>query len=121
MAQYIFYSKSTCITCQKAKAFLQQHQINFDEMDIIKNPPPRKLLEAAVDAGNVKASLNSRSAMYKRKKLGEKTPDQKTAIDLMLQDPNLIRRPLIVKNGVKNNRQIFLGLDSEALEKFLKS
>jgi len=112
-----FYSKNTCVTCKKAKAFLAQNKADFEEIDIVKNPPPKKLLEAVVDGGNVKASLNSRSSIYKSKKLGEKTPDKKTAIELMLKDPNLIKRPVIV--NAKGKAQ--LGFEPSALKAFLKS
>lgn len=116
MAKYTVYSKSTCITCKKAKAFLEKSKTDFEEVDIVKNPPPKKLLEAAIDPNNVKASLNTRSAIYKAKNLGAKTPDKKAAIELMLKDGNLIKRPLIVDAKGKT----YLGFEPESLKKFLK-
>lgn len=91
-----FYGKKTCITCQKAKAFLERHQIAFDELAIETQPPSKADLAKMVSETDVKASLNSRSAIYKAQNLGKYMPDKSTAIDLMLQDPNLIKRPLIV-------------------------
>jgi arsenate reductase len=111
-----FYGKKTCITCQKAKVFLDENQVSFEEIPIETNPPAREVLETLVDAKNIKASLNTRSAIYKEKNLGNATPDKKTIIDLMLKDPNLIKRPVIVDS----NGKLYQGFDEESLKKFLK-
>ena len=92
----IFYDKKTCGTCKKAQAYLNEHKVAFEVVDIIKNPPTREVLEKFIDGGNVKAHLNSRSAIYRDLKLGQDIPDKGRAIELMLQDPNLIKRPFIV-------------------------
>ena len=95
-----FFDKSTCGTCKKAKGYLNEKQVDFEIVDIIKDPPSREMLEKFIDADNVKPYLNSRSAIYREKKLGQNLPDKKTAIELMLQDPNLIKRPFIVRGDV---------------------
>lgn len=95
----VFFDKKTCGTCKKAQIYLKEHQVEFEIIDIIGNPPDRKLLEKFIDAENVKPYLNSRSAIYRNLKLGQNIPDKKLAIDLMLQDPNLIKRPLIVRGA----------------------
>jgi arsenate reductase (glutaredoxin) len=111
-----FYGKKTCITCQKAKAFLEAHKVSFEEFPIETQPPSKEILEQLIDDSNVKASLNTRSAIYKEKNLGKDVPDKKTAIVLMLKDPNLIKRPVIVdKNG-----KLYQGFEEESLKKFLK-
>lgn len=111
-----FYGKKSCTTCQKAKAFLEEQSIDFEEIPIETKPPSRKVLEQAVDPANVKASLNSRSAIYKEKNLSKNLPDAKTAITLMLEDPNLIKRPLIVKD----DGSLYQGFDVDTLAEFLE-
>ncbi len=93
-----FFDKKTCGTCKKAQAYLNENKVEFEIVDIIKNPPDRKLLERFIDGDNVKPYLNSRSAIYRELKLGQNLPDKAKAIELMLQDPNLIKRPFIVKD-----------------------
>lgn len=95
-----FFDKKTCGTCKKAKAYLDEKNVDFEVVDIINEPPTREMLEKFIDADNVKPFLNSRSAIYREMKLGQNLPDKKKAIELMLKDPNLIKRPFIVKGEV---------------------
>jgi len=95
----IFFDKKTCGTCKKAQAYLNEKDVDFEVVDILKQPPERDLLEQFIDAENVKPFLNSRSAIYRDKKLGQNLPDKATAIALMLEDPNLIKRPFIVRGA----------------------
>lgn len=111
-----FYGKKSCITCKKAKAFLDDQRVTVEEFAIETQPPSRKVLEKLVDPANVKASLNARSTLYKEKNLGKNVPDAKTAIDLMLQDPNLIKRPVILAE----DGTLYQGFDEESLKAFLK-
>jgi Spx/MgsR family transcriptional regulator len=110
-----FYGKKTCITCQKAKAFLEEHQVAFEEFPIETQPPSKAELEKLVNETDVQASLNSRSTIYRAQNLGKNVPDKQTAIALMLQDPNLIKRPVLIND----QGQIAQGFDAERLKAFL--
>lgn len=89
--------KKTCGTCKKAQVYLNESKVAFEKVDIINSPPSRELLEKFIDANDVKPALNSRSTIYRDLKLGQNLPDKAKAIELMLQDPNLIKRPFVVK------------------------
>ena len=97
MEQVTVYQKSTCGTCKKATAYLDGKNVVYTSCDILTAPPTRELLEKHIDAANVPSFLNSRSALYRDRGMKNNPPDKKTAIDLMLQDPNLIKRPVIIK------------------------
>jgi arsenate reductase-like glutaredoxin family protein len=43
--------------------------------------------------------LNTKSELYKRKKMKEEPPSRREAINLMAKEPSLIRRPIIVAGG----------------------
>ena len=43
--------------------------------------------------------LNSRSPAYKARNLGARKLTKSEAIAMMLEDPNLIRRPLVLAKG----------------------
>ncbi len=95
----VFFDKKTCGTCKKAQAYLKDHEVDFEIIDIISTPPTREQLEQFIDADNVKPYLNSRSTIYRELKLGQNLPDKARAIELMLQDSNLIKRPFIVRGN----------------------
>lgn len=111
-----FYGKKTCVTCQKAKAFLSAKGVSFQEFAIETQPPSKAVLTQLIDQNNVKASLNSRSSIYKEKNLGKNVPDKEKAIQWMLQDPNLIKRPVFITS----NGELYQGFDEKSLEEFLK-
>ncbi len=116
MSKLKFYGKKSCITCQKAKTFLEAKKVGFEEFAIETQPPSKEILEKLVDPDNVKASLNARSTIFKEKNLGKNTPDKKTAITLMLKDPNLIKRPVIISAS----GALYQGFEEEGLTAFLK-
>ena len=81
--------------------------------DLAKDPPSRELLEQLVDESRLDDFLNKRSPAYKERNLGERKLTKKQAIDLMMEDPNLIRRPIVL-SGPK--RAIF-GFDAEGYDR----
>ena len=81
--------------------------------DLAKERPPRELLERLVDEAHLDDFLNKRSPAYKQRNLGARKLTRKQAIDLMMEDPNLIRRPVVVRNS----REAIFGFDAEAYDK----
>ncbi|MCB2155078.1 hypothetical protein KQI84_09335 [bacterium] len=110
MAKVTFYYKPRCQTCRKVQKLLESLGHSLDMRDLDEYPPPRSLLETHIDAKNVKAFLNTRSAPYRDHGLKDDPPTKKGAIELMMRDPTLIKRPITVKG----KRAVF-GYDEEAL------
>ncbi|MCL5268709.1 MAG: Spx/MgsR family RNA polymerase-binding regulatory protein [Bacteroidetes bacterium] len=96
MKKIVVYQKATCGTCRKEKDYLSKVKISFDEIDIVKNPPTREFLEKNMDEGNLEAYINKHSKPYRELNLAKKKPTKSELIDLMLKDPNLIKRPILV-------------------------
>jgi arsenate reductase (glutaredoxin) len=76
------------------------------EIDINKEPPSREFLEKHIDAYRFLDFVSTRSPVWKERPLPK---SKKEAIDLMMENPNLIRRPIMVK-GTK----VIFGFDKEA-------
>lgn len=64
--------------------------------DLAKVRPPRELLERLIDAERLADFVNTRSPAYKARQLDVATMTKAEAIDLMMEEPNLIRRPLLL-------------------------
>lgn len=65
--------------------------------NLAKEPPSPELLSRLIDDYGLEAVLSTRSPAYKARNLGARTLSKAEAIALMLEDPNLIRRPLVLK------------------------
>ena len=82
--------------------------IGLDERDINKTPPGRAFLERHVDKDRFLEFVSTRSPVFKTRRL----PRTKTeAIALMLEQPNLIRRPVLVRG-----RKVVFGFDKRAYD-----
>ena len=64
--------------------------------DLAKERPSRELLEHLIDASRLADFVNTRSPAYKERGLDVTTMTKEHAIGLMLEEPNLIRRPLLL-------------------------
>ncbi len=84
-------------------------------IDIISSPPLEEVLAMIIDRYGVKGSMNPRSAIYKEKGLGKDPPSKGEAIELMLKDPNLIKRPVIKKGD-----RVLIGFEEGAMADLLK-
>jgi Spx/MgsR family transcriptional regulator len=81
--------------------------------DLAKDPLSRELLERLIDESRLDDFLNKRSPAYKARGLGARKLTKKQAIDLMLEDPNLIRRPIVVRDP----KHAVFGYDADAYDK----
>jgi Spx/MgsR family transcriptional regulator len=81
--------------------------------DLAKEPPSRDLLERLIDESHLDDFINKRSPAYKARNLGARKLTKKQAIDLMMEDPNLIRRPIVLGSS----RRAVFGFDAEAYDK----
>lgn len=111
MAKITFYWKPRCGTCRQVKKLLEDQGHDLDCRDLDDYPPPRSLLETHIDAKNVKAYLNTRSNAYREHGLKDDPPTKKGAIELMMRDPNLIKRPITVCGRIA-----VFGADEELLK-----
>ena len=68
--------------------------MDVEERDINKNPPDRAFLERHVDEEHFLDFVSKRSPVFKTRALPK---SKKEAIDLMMEQPNLIKRPVLVR------------------------
>lgn len=72
-------------------------------------------LEGLIGQRDYKEFLNPRNELYRTENMKEHPPSRAEAIQLMAKEPNLIRRPLVIRGA-----QMVLGFDEEAYRKLLK-
>jgi arsenate reductase-like glutaredoxin family protein len=79
------------------------------ELDINKQPPSREFLEKHIEASHFLDYVSTRSPVWKERPLPR---SKKEAIDLMVENPNLIRRPILIKGS-----KVIFGFDKNAYGK----
>jgi len=93
MAKPTFYWKPSCTTCRNARDYLRERKIEVEERDINKTPPSREFLERHIDEERFLDFVSTRSPVFKERSL----PSTKAeALDLMMEQPNLIKRPVLI-------------------------
>ena len=97
-ALFVEYPK--CSTCQKAKKWLIEHNVEFEDRHIVEDTPNEKELEKWIKQSNkeIKKFFNTSGLKYKELNLKEKllnmTDEEK--IKLLASDGMLIKRPLLI-------------------------
>jgi Spx/MgsR family transcriptional regulator len=80
---------------------LQANKIDFEEREYGKNPFSEKELREIIGDGPIEDFLNTRTPLYRKKNMKQKPPSKDEAIRLMLNDSNLLKRPVFIKGKKK--------------------
>jgi Spx/MgsR family transcriptional regulator len=110
-----FLQKPSCTTCRKAKAFLEKRKVELDLRDLGKDRLSLEELDKLIGKRDHRMFLNTRNELYRARKMKENPPSREEALKLMAGEPNLIRRPVVLRGA-----DIVLGYDEEALKRIAK-
>jgi len=80
-----------------------------EERDINRDPPDRAFLEKHIDADRFLEFVSTRSPVFKERPLPK---SKKEAIDLMVKQPNLIKRPILVRGS-----KVTFGFNKDAYDR----
>ena len=80
---------------------MQSQGAELEEREYGKQPLTENELEAIIGSGPVKDFLNTRTPLYRERKMKDNPPTREEAIQLMLTDQNLLRRPVTIKGKRK--------------------
>jgi arsenate reductase len=87
----------------------------LESRDLDKQRLSEAELDELIGERDYKEFLNSRNELYRARKMKESPPSRAEAIKLMATEPNLIRRPVIIRGS-----QVVLGFDAEEYKKLAK-
>jgi arsenate reductase len=94
------YGISNCDTMKKARAWLSKHEIEYHFHDYKKDGIDRKRLETWSKEVGWETLLNRAGTTFRRLPDGDKASlDGKKAIALMLDQPSMIKRPVLDAGG----------------------
>jgi arsenate reductase-like glutaredoxin family protein len=95
---------------------LLEEKVSFDSRDLEKERLTEDQLDELIGERDYKEFLNTRNELYRNRNLKEHPPSRAEAIKLMAKEPNLIRRPLLIRGS-----RIIFGFDEAAYRKLSKS
>ena len=99
----LFIQYPKCTTCQKAKRWLDENNIEYTERHIVENNPSYEELKLWHEKGGLelKKFFNTSGRLYKEMQLKNKLPEMSEDEQLRLLSTNgmLVKRPIVVGNG----------------------
>ena len=84
----------------------------LEERDLGKDPLSADELDTLIGKRNYLDFLNPRNELYRKMRMKEKPPSRAEALKWMSKEPNLIRRPIVIRGG-----EFVFGFDEEKLRK----
>ena len=103
MKKIIFYSYQKCSTCRKATKWLESKDLQYQLIDIVKEPPLVSYLNLALDqySDDKKRIFNTRGKSFKTLNLDIYDLSREEMIQILLSDGKLIKRPFLIYGGKK--------------------
>lgn len=113
---FVCYPK--CTTCQKAKKWLDDHNVEYELRNIKEeNPSAEELKEWYKKSGlDIKKFFNASGLLYKSMNLKEKLPEmsEDEKLELLASDGMLVKRPLLISDD-----RVLVGFRETAYEEML--
>ncbi|UOQ48179.1 arsenate reductase family protein [Gracilibacillus caseinilyticus] len=110
-----FYWYPKCGTCQKAKKWLDNHEINYESIHIVDQPPTELELKGIIEASGLpyKKLFNTSGKKYRELGLKDKLKDatEEDMLAYLASDGMLIKRPLTY-----DGNQATVGFKQETFE-----
>lgn len=97
---YLFLEYPKCSTCQKAKKWLDEHEIEYTDRHIVENNPKQEELKNWIEKSGmpIKKFFNTSGLLYKsmglKDKLSEMTLEEQ--LSLLASNGMLVKRPLLI-------------------------
>ena len=96
----LFIQYPTCTTCKRAKKYLADHNIDFEERNIKEENPTAEELGAWLPKSGkeVKAFFNTSGQIYRSENIKDKLPTLSESEKLALLATNgmLVKRPILI-------------------------
>ncbi|MEH7444847.1 transcriptional regulator SpxA [Bacillus sp. JJ1122] len=110
------YITPSCTSCRKARAWLEEHQIEYVERNIISEPLTeeeiKSILRLTEDGTEEIISTNSKT--YQQLNVDIDSLPLKKLYELIIENPTMLRRPII-----QDHKRLQVGYNDEEIRRFL--
>jgi len=108
----IIYGIKNCDTVKKARAWLTQHEIEYQFHDFRKDGLNKTKVKQWLQSVDWETLLNKRGTTWRKLSDQQKSDANKTTIvDLMVAEPTLIKRPVLEHEG-----QVMVGFNTDTYQ-----
>jgi len=109
------YSYSKCSTCRKALKWLDLKGLEYQLIDIVKEPPLEKYLDLALNeySADKRKVFNTRGKSFKLVNIDIYASSKEEIIRILSSDGKLIKRPFLVHR----EKNIILGFNENEYNK----
>lgn len=115
----IFIEYPKCSTCKKAKKWLEENNVEFEDRNIIEETPTEEELKKWIKKSGqeTKKWFNTSGLKYKELNLKDKLPNMidEEKIKLLASSGMLIKRPLLI-----TEKGIYIGFKEETWKEIQK-
>lgn len=110
------YVSPSCTSCRKAKSWLEEHDLGYEEKNIYHEPLSKEEIKEILmltDEGTEEI-ISYRSQAYQDLEVDIDTLSMNDLLELFIEEPSLIRRPIIM-----DDRRLQIGYNEEEIRMFL--
>ena len=111
MKRLTLYTKSGCTACTKARQYLLAAGIHYAERDIFKHPLTEAELRMVTGDRPLRDIFSFRSPSARERGLTDVLAPDSVLLSHMLEEPRLIRRPLLA-----GGPELVIGYDTARLQ-----
>ncbi|MFS8650767.1 MAG: transcriptional regulator SpxA [Caldibacillus sp.] len=110
------YSIPSCLSCRKAKKWLQEHGIPYTERNIVKDPLTMDEIMhiLRLTDNGTEEIISTRSKVFQEMNVDVNQLTLKDLYQIIQDNPTLLRRPIIV-----DNKRLQVGFNDDEIRKFL--
>jgi regulatory protein spx len=110
------YTSPSCTSCRKAKAWLKEHNISYQERNIFSEPLSigelKEILRMTEDGTD--EIISTRSKTFQELDINLETMPLQNLFQLMSENPGLLRRPIIL-----DEKRLQVGYNEDEIRRFL--
>jgi regulatory protein spx len=111
-----FFTYPSCTSCRKAKAWLVENGVSYEERHLFKNPPTaEELLEIIkMTTNGLEEILSTRSQRFKNLDVDINDMTVSELLEMLSEEPQLLKRPILT-----NGEQVIIGYNQSAMKNLL--
>ncbi|WP_341519334.1 transcriptional regulator SpxA [Bacillus paramobilis] len=112
----ILYTTASCSSCRKAKAWLEEHQIDYTEKNIVSNSlivdELKSILRLTEDGAT--EIISTRSKIFQELNINIEALSLNEFYKLIIEYPQMLRRPIML-----DEKRLQVGFNEDEIRKFL--